>query len=56
MVSCDVVQWRRVRRRGLVEGKPIELVATQESLTVEVGVTPPSPDARLLTTFSSRYR
>jgi len=35
MVTCDVVQWRRVRRKVLVEGKPIELVAMQESLTVE---------------------
>lgn len=35
MVICDVVQWRRVRRKVLVEDKPIELVAMQESLTVE---------------------
>lgn len=30
MVACDVVQWRRVRRKVIVEGKPIELVAMQE--------------------------
>ncbi|MFG6459269.1 IS630 family transposase [Roseateles sp. BYS96W] len=35
MVSCDVVQWRRVRRKVLLEGKTIEQVAMQESLTVE---------------------
>ena len=35
MISCDVVQWRRVRRKVLVEGKPVELVAMQESLTVD---------------------
>jgi len=35
MVTCDVVQWRRVRRKVLVEGKPVELVAMQESLSVE---------------------
>ncbi|MBI3348285.1 MAG: IS630 family transposase [Burkholderiales bacterium] len=35
MVTCDVVQWRRVRRKVLLEGKTIEQVAMQESLTVE---------------------
>ncbi len=35
MVNCDVVQWRRVRRKMLMEGKPIEMVAIQESLTVD---------------------
>lgn len=35
MTSCDVVQWRRIRRKVLVEGKPIDLVAMQESLTAE---------------------
>jgi len=32
---CDVGQWRRIRRKVLAEGKPIEAVALQESLTVE---------------------
>ena len=27
MVTCDVVQWRRVRRKVFSEGKPIEMVA-----------------------------
>lgn len=35
MASCDVVQWRRIRRKVLMEGKPIELVAMQESLSVD---------------------
>jgi hypothetical protein len=35
MVNCDVVQWRRVRRKVFMEGKPIELVAMQESLPVD---------------------
>ncbi|MFG6432739.1 IS630 family transposase [Roseateles sp. LYH14W] len=35
MISCDVIQWRRIRRKVLFEGKPIEMVAMQESLTVE---------------------
>lgn len=36
MVNWDVVQWRRVRRKMLMEGKPIEMVAIQESVTVDV--------------------
>lgn len=35
MVNWDVVQWRRVRRKMLMEGKPIEMVAIQESVTVD---------------------
>lgn len=35
MVNCDVVQWRRVRRKVFSEGKPLEMVAMQESLTAD---------------------
>jgi len=34
-MDCDVRQWRRIRRKVLMEGKPIEQVSMQESLPVE---------------------
>lgn len=42
MASCDVVQLRRIRRKVLIEGKPIELVAMQESLSVDATKVMPS--------------
>lgn len=35
MVNCEVVQWRRVRRKVFSERKPLAMVAMQESLTVD---------------------
>ena len=34
-MDCDVRQWRRIRRKVLGEGKPLEQVSMQESLPVE---------------------